>query len=338
VTEKPIHSDQRNHHQRDRRAAAWLSMGVGLLMLLGKTSAYLITGSAAILSDALESVVHVAATVMALYSVTYSGKPADRCHPYGHGKIEFFSAGIEGGFIILAAGAIYVEVIRGLIEGRQLQSLNIGIAVVGAAAVVNFLLGWYLIHVGNTRRSLTLTADGKHVLTDAYTSIGVFIGVFLVKWTGLQWFDPLVAIVVATNIVWTGWRLIRQSVGGLMDEADVTALNTVVDKLQTDRRPGWIDVHRLRMIKSGDTHHVDFHMTVPRYWDIAKGHETEDQVAAAVKDAFEGYAEVIVHLDPCMPSCCILCTVDPCPMREANLVNRPTWTVEHAEKPADYIE
>lgn len=322
----------------DRRFAARLSMGIGLLMLLGKASAYFITGSAAILSDALESVVHVAATGMALFSVTLSAKPADRSHPYGHGKVEFFSAGIEGGLIVVAAIAIYVEVIRGLIEGRVLQSLNLGVIVIGAASAINLLLGAYLIHIGRTRRSLTLVANGKHVLTDSYTSIGVFVGVLLVKWTGLQWFDPLVAVAVATNIVWTGWRLMRHSVAGLMDEADEDALAKVANRLQVDRRPGWIDVHRLRLFKSGETHHIDFHMTVPRYWDIAQGHDTEEHVEAAVKDAFEGFAEVIVHLDPCMPNCCSSCSVSPCPVREAPAGGQTLWTVEHVAKPADYMQ
>lgn len=313
---------------RIRQKAIAISLAVGFLLLILKFAAYWITGSAAILSDALESIVNVVASGFAAYSIYLSGKPADRSHPYGHGKIEFFSAGVEGALICVAALVIIVAAVRGLIFGVELHALNAGLILVAAGAIINLWLGWFLIRTGKKTNSLTLEADGRHVLTDSLTSFAVIIGLVLVLLTGWSWLDPLVAILVALNILRSGGHLLRQSIGGLMNEADSGSLETVLDTLIRDRRPAWIDVHQLRLWKSGDRSFIDFHLTVPFYWTVEEGHATQEEVAEKIRQAFEGKADVLVHVDPCTPDLCRSCTVKDCPERTQPSQGQPTWTVE----------
>ena len=195
-----------------RKKAAYISLAVGIGMFITKMTAYFITGSVAIFSDAAESVVHVAATGMALFSIILSSKPADKSHLYGHGNVEYFSAGVEGFLIVLAAGVIIYQAIADIIAGPTLESLNVGVIFISAAGIVNLALGYYLIRTGKKTNSLTLVADGKHVLTDAITSIGVLVGIILVIITDYVLLDPILAIIVALNIVFTGYKLIRESV------------------------------------------------------------------------------------------------------------------------------
>ena len=235
--------------RQKRRWAAWLSLIVGFGMLGGKWSAFALTGSEAILSNALESVVHVAATAFALLSLILGSKPPDSKYPYGYGKIGYFSAGFEGGAIVLAAFAILYEAIGGLIRGEPLKQLGLGIVLIFAASVVNLALGLWLIKRGKQTRSLVLIADGKHVLADSYTSFGVVAGVALVLLTKWNWLDGVVAILVALNILKTGYGLTRDAYLGLMDRADPELLEKIVAGLQENRQPGWIDIHHLRLAR-----------------------------------------------------------------------------------------
>src|SRR5919109_5001522 len=209
--------------QRDiqvRLRAGMLSLAVGIGLLCVKFFAYQLTGSTAVLSDALESIVNVVAALFALGSLLFAGRPADRNHPYGHGKIEYFAAAFEGGLIAFAALMIIYEAGRGFFEPPELRQLDIGLAITFGAGIVNAALGWFLIKTGKATQSLTLVADGKHVLSDFWTSLGVIIGLLLVRLTGLVWFDPLVAAIVGLNLGWTGIALVRHAAGGLLDEED----------------------------------------------------------------------------------------------------------------------
>ena len=208
------------NESRQLQLAMWVSLAVGFLMLGTKVLAYGMTGSAAILSDAAESVVHVVAVSFAAYSLWLSRKPPDPTHHYGHEKIAFFSAGFEGAMIVLAAVYIVYASIHRLIAGPKLENLGAGALLVLVAGLINGALGGYLVWVGNKHQSLILEADGKHVLTDCWTSLGVIVGLGLTMLTGWLRFDPVVAILVALNILWMGSKLIRQSIGGLMDEVD----------------------------------------------------------------------------------------------------------------------
>lgn len=309
------------------KQAALVSLTVGVLMLVIKTSAYFLTHSAAILSDAMESVVHILATSMALYSVIVSSRPADASHPYGHGKIEFFSAGVEGLLITLAAVAIIVQSVRGIIFGRELAALDVGLLLTLAASIVNLLLGWFLIRRGRAISSLTLVADGKHVLTDSYTSFAVVAGIGIVILTGMNVLDPIVAIGVALNILLSGYKLLRLSIGGLMDESDRNTLALVNGIIKERRTPAWIALHNLRVMRSGRLHHVDFHLTVPFYWTVNQAHAFEHEVTGIISDGLEKNAQVLVHLDPCKPMYCPSCALHPCPERAAPYEKGPDWSL-----------
>lgn len=276
-------------------------------MFGGKTGAYFITGSAAILSDALESVVHVVATAMALYSIILAARPADPQHPYGYGKIEYFSAGVEGMLIVIAAIAICYEAVRDLIVGPELRAIDIGAWIIGAAGVINLALGLYLIRTGKRTRSLSLVADGKHVLTDSYTSFGVLAGLILVKLTDLVILDPLVAIAVAVNILSTGFGLVRESVSGLMNVTDPDTLARTVEALNRIRRDEMLDIHRLRAWRAGEWRFIDFHLTLPRTYTLEHAHEVQHEVHDAISDEFHGQAEVMIHLDPSIDRSCANC-------------------------------
>jgi cation diffusion facilitator family transporter len=303
-------------------------MSIGAGMLIMKTSAYFLTHSAAIFSDALESVVHVIATAMAMYSVFLSARPADQSHPYGHGKVEFFSAGFEGALIMIAAIAIIYQAVSGLIRGPELQRLDLGILFTVAASFVNLFLGTYLIKTGKRTNSLTLIADGKHVLTDSITSFGVVAGLGLVLITGWVLLDPLVAIVIAANIIVSGFRLVRISVSGLMDEAHLETLQKILATILRHRTPEWIDVHHLRVWRSGEVHHVDFHLTIPFYWNIDYAHSFQKRILSKIANEFGSGTQVLIHLDPCIPpACCTMCLVSPCAERQRDFVTRRDWTV-----------
>ncbi len=323
---------------RIRRKAALISALVGLLMLCMKLSGYWITGSAAILSDALESVVHVAATCFAFYSVLLAGQPPDDSHPYGHGKIEFFSAGLEGTLIVIAALLIMYTAIPKLFNPTELPDLDIGMGITAAAAVINLLLGGYLIRTGQRQQSITLVADGRHVLTDSITSFGVVVGLLLVLLTGWTVLDPIVALAVALNIVITGTRLMRQSFGGLMDEADPEYIGRIADALNRERRPQWIDVHRLRVWQSGEVRHLDFHLTLPYYMQVAEAHQVEIDISKTLERQLGGSLQVLVHHDPCTPSCCEFCAVDGCPVRRRPLGEQKRLTPQGVTRPAGYVD
>lgn len=309
------------------RHAALISLIVGVCMLVIKTTAYALTHSAAILSDAMESVVHIVATSMALYSVIVSHKPADESHPFGHGKVEFFSAGVEGMLVFIAGVAIIVESARGIILGRELVALDKGFLLTLAASVINLLLGLFLIRRGKATASLTLVADGKHVLTDSYTSFAVVVGIGAVMLTGWEILDPVVAIGVALNILFSGYQLVRVSVGGLMDESDRSTLERVVAIINHHKAPTWIALRSLRVMRSGNVRHVNFHLTIPFYWNVNQAHLFEHEVSATISDGLDGRAQVLVHLDPCKSGDCPACAVFPCAERKLPLVKTPSWDV-----------
>ena len=318
---------------KSRFFAARLSLAVGVAMLLMKWTGYLMTGSASIYSDALESVVHVAATAFAWYSVQVSARPADSSHPYGHGKVEFFSAGFEDGLILLAALAIVAKAVTDIIAQPPLQQLGFGVGIVIVAGVINLALGWYLIRVGHRTHSLTIVADGKHVLTDSYTSLGVAVGLGLVMLTGNRLIDPIVALLIAGNIAVTAFRLMRESVRGLMDEQDLPFLTTVLNAFLARRKPGWIDVHRLRSWQSGEWRHVDCHVIFPWYWDIARAHEEEETMQAIMTAQLGDTVDVLVHRDPCGPGDCPFCDVLPCAERKAARIGARAFTIDRAVLP-----
>jgi cation diffusion facilitator family transporter len=306
-----------------------LAVSVGASLMIVKFVAYFLTGSAAILSDVLESIINVVASSFALYSIYVSDQPPDTSHPYGHGKIEYFSVGFEGALIILAAVAILYKAIPAFYLAPMLAKLDLGIILLLGTSVVNLALGLFLVRTGRRTRSMPLEADGKHLLTDVYTSVGVVVGLVLVKFTGWHWWDPLAACVVAFNIIFTGWHLVKKSFGRLMDEADPELLRRIVDMLNENRRADWIDVHQLRTRHYGDKVHVDFHLVVPRSLGLLEAHREAKQIEEMILDSLSEVVEVIVHVDPCEDPLCERCLQHQCQDRskESPFTSKP-WRME----------
>ena len=319
--------------ERARLRAVAISLAVSVALLAAKYEAYLLTGSTAILSDALESIVNVVAAVFGLGGLVFAGRPADRNHPYGHGKIEFFSAAFEGGLIAFAAVLIVYEVVLSLLRGPELRAIDLGVTIVLGAGVVNLLLGYYLVRAGRRYDSLTLVADGRHVLADFYTSAGIVVGLLLVRFTGIAWLDPVVAAVVALNLLWTGFRLVRHAAGGLLDEEDPALLNRLLDVVQHHLGQGVIRIHHLRAIRAGRFHHVDAHLVVPEFWSVERSHELAEELAAQVIKEVGVEGEMTLHTDPCHRVYCAMCDLEACPIRRAPFGGRPTLTLEEAVQP-----
>ncbi len=318
---------------RVRLRAGAISLVLSVVLLAAKYQAYLYTGSTAILSDALESIVNVVAAVFALGGLIFAGRPADRNHPYGHGKIEFFSAAFEGGLIAFAAVLIIYEVVQGLIRGAELRWLESGVVIVLGAGLVNLALGWFLVRTGRKHASLTLVADGQHVLSDFYTSAGIVVGLLLVRVTRVFWLDPLVAAVVALNLMWTGVRLVRHAAGGLLDEEDTPLLNRLLEELRGHVGQGVIRVHHLRAIRSGRFHHVDAHLVVPEFWSVDQAHELAEDLARQVIKEVGVEGELVFHTDPCHRAYCAMCDLGDCPIRREPFRFRPPLTLDEAVQP-----
>ena len=280
------------------RFAMFLSVSVGFIMLVIKLYAYFITRSAAILSDAAESIVHIFAVVFAAYSFKLSVKPPDEKHLYGHDRISFFSAGFEGAMIVIAALFIIFEAIHKWVLGLEIENIGTGTTITFVAMVINGGLGWYLIRKGKEYHSILLEANGKHVLTDSWTSLGVIIGLILTMITGWRPFDPILAILVAINILWTGTKLMRRSIGGLMDESDPaidTKLRATLDRLSTRFN---IAYHGLRHRNAGNRTLIEFHLLFRDNISLVHAHEQATLIEDELHQVFPGQVEILTHLEP----------------------------------------
>ena len=280
---------------------AWLSIAAALVTIGMKLGAYALTGSVGLLSDALESVVNLVAAIIALIALTIAARPADVKHHFGHGKIEYFSAGAEGLMIIIAAILIVYEAFARLIDPQPLQDIGVGLAITIAATMINGVVGILVIRAGRRARSLTLVADGKHLMTDVWTSVGVVIGVTLVALTGWLPLDSLVAFAVAANIIWTAISLIRAAVRGLLDHSmndeDVAVIKRILNAVMDEYPAGEVSFHALQTRESGRERFVSVHTLVPGHWTVTMGHDLVERCESAVRDALPG-VHMISHLEP----------------------------------------
>lgn len=306
-----------------------ISLGLSIILLALKFTAYFLTYSTAILSDAVESIVNVIASGFAFYSIYLAGQPRDLNHPYGHGKIEFLSSGFEGAMILSAGLVIVWQAILSFFEPKELTNLDWGFALIGITAVANAFVGWMLIRSGTQTDSAALTADGKHLLTDTFSSIVVMAGVALVSYTGKHWIDSVLSVILSIVIIYNGFQITRQSVARLMDEADVPTLHRVVTLLNVHKDRNWIDVHNLRVQKYGADLHIDCHLTLPYYWTLTQVHEEVHHFEDTLKDGFRAEVEIFVHTDPCEKECCHYCRVADCPVRAFAFVNDIDWNPEN---------
>ncbi|PAY22673.1 cation-efflux pump [Dietzia natronolimnaea] len=277
---------------------AWLSVATSIVTIALKMAAWWVTGSVGLLSDAAESVVNLVASVVALIAITVAERPADDDHQYGHSKAEYFSAGVEGAMIFVASTFILYTGVERLINPVPIESLGLGLAISVVAAVVNGVVGTLLIRAGIRHRSPTLKADGKHLMTDVVTSVGVVIGVALVWITGWGFLDPIVAIAVGLNILFIGYKLVHESGMGLMDatlpDEDNQAIQEVLDR---HRQPGRVDFHELRTRESGRWRFVEFHALVPGDWSVDQGHDLVETVEQEIHAALP-HSHITTHLEP----------------------------------------
>ncbi len=306
--------------------------GIAVILFGIKIGAWIITGSVAVLTDALESVVNIVAGFFGVFSLYLSSKPRDFEHPYGHGKIEFISSAVEGTLIFLAGIFIIYKAIANFFHPEPLQKLDLGMWLLAISAIINWVAGNICVRVGKKNKSVALVASGKHIRVDAFTTLGIFVGLFLVIKTGALWIDSLVALLFAGVILITGYRIIRSSVAGIMDEQDIELLKDMVQQLEENRKPDWIDLHNMRIIKYGAILHMDCHMTVPWYYNVVEAHAIVEELTDLVKKNFGTSMEVFVHSDACMEFSCPICTKMDCPVRVHLFEKKIKWTITSIAK------
>ena len=302
---------------------------LSIVLFILKFVAYFMTHSLSVLSDALESIVNVMAGLIGLYSLYVASKPKDKDHPYGHGKAEFISAAFEGSLIITAGGIILYESIITFFEPSSLQNLDNGIWVLLSTAVLNMAAGLTAKAIGKKNNSLALTSSGQHLLIDSYTTYAVVIGIGLVLYTGYNGIDTSIAVAMGLWIIYNGYKIIRESLAGIMDEADMALLDGVIEELNLARHAHWIDLHNLRVIKYGALMHIDCHLTVPWYFNVNEAHAAVDEFTKLIKNKFGDSVEFFVHTDGCMPFSCAICTIENCEKRKSPFQEKLAWTREN---------
>lgn len=320
------------HFQRNFRLLV-IVLAIGALLMGIKFLAWILTNSNAILTDALESIINVVAGGFGLFSLYLASKPKDQNHPYGHGKIEFISAGFEGGLIFLAGSIIIVKAGYNLFFPQSLSRLDTGIFLVAFSGIVNYFMGHVLVRQGLRSNSLILRASGKHLKTDAYSSAGLIAGLGIIYLTGILWLDNLIAILFGILILYTGYKLVRTSVAGIMDEADYQLIEEIVQALSRERTHNWIDVHNFRVIKYGATLHIDCHLTLPYYFEVEKAHREIKAFERSVAAHCQAPVELFIHTDPCEPpNACRICRKADCAVREAPFEKAVRWSLDNLMK------
>lgn len=305
---------------------------------MAKFVAYFITSSNAILTDALESIVNVIASAFAFYSIYLTALPKDHNHPYGHGKVEFFSVFLEGTLIFLAGVFIVFKSAYNVFYPHQITHLLTGSYIIGFTGLANGLLGWYMVRQSKKLNSLTLNADGKHLLIDALTSFGLVLGLIAIYLTGFLWLDSVISFSLGFFIIYNGYILLRKAVGGLMDESDEDIVKEVIKHLNQNRKPEWIDVHNLRTQRYGAALHIDCHLTLPYYFDLVKVHEQVSLMDKLISENTSIATEFFIHADPCLPQCCHYCSMPNCPVRSQAKTKNMVWEINNVTKNLKHFE
>lgn len=301
----------------------------GLLIMGIKVIAYFLSHSNAVLTDALESIINIVTGIFALYSLYFASQPKDEDHPYGHGKIELLSAGFEGGLIFISGMLMIVKSIYGFFHPALVHSLDIAAVLSIAAGAANYFMGKYLVVLGKKHQSVLMVADGKHLISDTISSIGLVIGLLVIYFTNLLWLDNLIAILFGIFILFTGYKLLKESITGLLDEADYENLGKLIKVLNEHRKEKWIDMHNLRVLKYGHTLHIDAHITLPWYDNLEDTHREVISVEQIIKTHLHEDIEFFIHSDPCIPSSCAICSISGCTSRNATFEHKLEWTLKN---------
>lgn len=299
-----------------QRVQSWI-VTLSVVLMAGKFLAYYLTDSVGILTDAMESIVNVTAGIITLYSLRFAARPKDASHPFGHGKVELISASLEGLMILIAGTLIVIEGIKRLFEPQMPEQLDIGIIVIALAGALNYLAGWYSIRIGRRYGSIALIAGGKHLHSDTWSTVGLIAGLILLYVTKIPWIDSALALIFGSLIGITGIRILRKTVSGLMDKADLGLLEEIVRVVSSRRQPEWIDIHNLKAIRYGSYLYVDCDLTLPWYYNISQGHDACDALKSTLQTAFDGRILVSIHSDSCKEQHCTHCGVCDCPYRRA---------------------
>jgi cation diffusion facilitator family transporter len=301
-------------------------VAVSIVLFVIKIVAWKLTGSVAILTDALESTVNVVAGFIGLYSIILSSKPKDKEHPYGHGKVEFISSAIEGTLISIAGIIIIYEAMNNLIHPHDLKQLDYGLILIAITALVNYLVGYYCVKKGEVNNSPILVASGAHLKSDTYSTLGLLVGLLFVIITGYKWIDSIAALIFAFIIIFTGYKIIRKSISGIMDEKDAEIIDEIVAVLNNNRNRNWIDIHNMRVINYAGFYHIDCHLTVPYYINVNDAHSILDTLTEIINEHFQNRVEFFIHVDGCLSAQCSLCNLSNCDKRTMHFEKTIEWT------------
>lgn len=306
----------------------WLILVVGILLMIGKFIAYLITQSDAILTDATESIVNLLAASLGLYSLLLAAKPKDKDHPYGHGKVEFISSSVEGGMIIMAGLIIVIKSGYSFIVPHEIYKLDVGIILIVISGLLNYGVGWWVERKGKNNNSLVLISSGKHLQADAYSTAGLIVGLVVLYFTSWRWIDSAVAMLFGIIIIITGYSILRKSISGIMDEADTELIDNIIQTIGKNRNHNIIDVHNMRAIKYGSMLHVDCHITVPYYFTVEEAHREIESIDKWINAHFENRVELFIHTDPCVEESCKICLKSDCKVRRLAFEKEIPWNLE----------
>jgi cation diffusion facilitator family transporter len=323
---------------KEHKRIIFISLITGVILMMLKFSAYFLTNSNFVLTDAAESIVNVVASSFAFFSIYLAARPRDENHPYGHGKVEYFSVFIEGSLIGIAGIIIIIKSTYSIFYPQIIHDLLLGAIIIGFTGIVNGILGYYMINKGESLPSITIEADGRHLLTDTVTSAGLVVGLLLIYFTKILWLDSILSIAVGIYILVTGYKLIRRSVAGLMDETDFIIVTDIVKLLSEQRRDEWIDIHNLRAQKYGSELHIDCHLTLPNYFDLNRVHEEVKLVDKLINTKAGITTELFIHTDPCLPDCCHYCSMPNCPIRSEPKREEIPWTMDKVMRNKKHYE
>jgi len=315
---------------KDIRLEVQIQIIVFTLIVFGlKLAAWLQTDSVAVFTDAMESTVNIATSFFGLYAIWLSSRPRDLNHPYGHGKVEFIAAIIEGSLICFASFIILYQAISHLKNPQPIHHLSFGIIFLGITAVFNFIASFYWRKKAKKHHSPTIEATAKHLQMDAVSTGGILLTLVAIQFSGWVWLDPIIGIIVAVYILYEGIRILRKSVAGIMDEADFKLLEPLISHIDEKREDDWIDLHNLRIIQYGSMLHIDAHITIPWYYTTAEGHDLIEKFNAVVESSSSHKYEFFLHVDPCQPYSCEICDLGSCPVRKHAFKERITWELDN---------
>ncbi|MBP6576017.1 MAG: cation transporter [Chryseobacterium sp.] len=310
----------------------WIA-AVGIVLFVGKIFAWKITNSDSVFSDAMESIVNIISAFLGLYSLYLAAKPRDEDHPYGHGKVEFVTSAIEGALICIAGIMIIYEGSNSLISGKVLSKLDWGIWIIAATAIANYILGYISIQKGKAENSIVLVSSGKHLQSDTITTLGVVVSLVLVYFTKIYWIDSVVALLFGIYIIVIGYKIIRRSLSGIMDEADPEMLKRLAKFLNENRKAEWIDIHNMKIQQFGSRLHIDAHLTLPWYFELRTAHNEMEEVIKLIAKNTDRKVEFNFHMDDCKPTSCAICQIENCPVRQFDFVKKVDWNGGNISQP-----